>query len=388
MLMKVDRDELLRALGLVSGVPLAKSDIPILTNLVLTAGMADASVRGTDTEMDVSAPFAAEVSQPGQVCVGAKLMHGIVKRLPEKQPVSLTVRDGKLKIVCGRSRFELSVIHAEDYPSFAAQGSVSGKIWRFEVEADLFRRMLSSVRHTMSKEETRYYLCGVYLHIKDDAPDHLKAVSTNGHQLALQSMLAPVGAHGMPGIIIPSATIGEMMKLLPDKGQLVTISVSERFIWMDFPDGLAMGSKLIEGTYPDYARVIPQGNKHHVLCEADALAAAIDRVATVGNEHKEVSLCIDSRGGMAVICENREIGVGRDKLDKVEVSGPKRVLSFNFRYLTSMLANYAGATVKLRYQDVDSPVLITIAGSDAGLQVLMPLRTASNEALKELEEAA
>lgn len=388
MLLKADRDELLRALGLVSGVPMTKSDIPILTNLVLTAGRANASLRGTDTEMDISAPFAAEVSQAGQVCVGAKLLFSIVKRLPEKQPVSLTLKDGKLKIVCGRSRFELSVLPAEDYPSFASQGSVSSRIWRFEVEADLFRRIIGGVRHTMSKEQTRYYLCGVLLHLSEEEPIRLKAVSTNGHQLALQSMLAPVGAHGMPGIIIPSSTIGEMIKLLPDKGQLVEISVSERFVWMEFPDGLAMGSKLIEGAYPEYMRVVPQGNKHHARCEADVLAAAIDRVATVGSETKEVALCIDPRGGMSVVCENREIGVGRDRLDKVEVSGPKRVLSFNHRYLTGMLANYAGATVELRYDAVDAPVLITMVGSDTGFQVLMPMRTASNYALQELEEAA
>jgi DNA polymerase-3 subunit beta len=387
MLLKADRDELLRALGLISGVPLSKSDIPILSHLVLTAGMADASLRGTDTEMDVSAPFAAEVSQPGQVCVGAKLLFNIVKRLPEKQPVSLTLKDGKLRIVCGRSRFDLSVLPAEDYPSFAAQGSVSGRIWRFEVWGDLFRRMLSGVRHTMSKEETRYYLCGVYLHVTQDEPAKLKAVATNGHQLALQSLLAPVGAHDMPGIIIPSGAVVEMLKLLPDESELVTVSVSERFVWLDFPDGLAMGSKLIDGTYPDYMRVVPQGNEHYVRCEADVLAAAIDRVTTVASEHKEVSLCIE-RSGLSVICENTSIGVGRDRLDKLEVGGPKRLLSFNHRYISGMLANYAGATVELRYANAETPVLITMVGSDTGLQVLMPMRTASTYALNELEAAA
>jgi hypothetical protein len=123
-----------------------------------------------------------------------------------------------------------------------------------------------------------------------------------------------------------------MMKLLPDEGQLVTVAVGERFIWLDFPDGLAMGRSSSRAPIPNMRASFRRGHKHFVRCQADSLAMAIDRVATIGSEHKDVSLSIDPKGGLTVICENREVGVGRDRLDTVEVSRPKRVLSFNHRY--------------------------------------------------------
>jgi DNA polymerase-3 subunit beta len=379
MLMKVDRDELERVVGLAASAAKPKSDIVILSQLLLIAAPHGCTLRGCDTEIDITAPFAAEVSHPGQICVGARLLQSIVKRLPAGQPVSLTLKDGKLKIVCGRSRFELSTLPTDDYPLFSERGS---QVHQFEVEADLFSRLLAAVRHCQSKDETRYYLCGIHLHVTQEEPVKLIAVATNGHVLAKESMLAPVGAYGMPKVILPAGTVGEMLKLLPDKGQLVTLSVSERLIWLDRPDGLSMGN------YPDYERVIPRANKHSIRCDADSLAIAVGRVATICDaDHKEISLSIDPRGGVTVISERLEIGVGRDKIDNVEVSGPKRVLSFNHKYLTAMLSSYAGGQIELRYADAADPTLITIAGSDDGLQVLMPMRTNSREALSEAKAA-
>jgi DNA polymerase-3 subunit beta len=312
--------------------------------------------------------------------------------MPAGKSISLTylggqgTGGGRLRVVCGKSKFELATLSPDDFPPFSSAGS---QRWQFEIEASQLRGLLAAVKHAVSKDEARHYLNGIHMHVSSEEPVHLKAVATNGHILAMQSCLAPTGAYGMPPIIIPRDTVAEMVKLLPDNDQLVTLTVSSRMVWLEFPGGLSFGSKLIEGTYPDYDRVIPQGHPHCVRCDSGTLAASIDRVATLcGDKAHQVVVLMNPKGGLTLSVQNPEIGSAQDKIETVEMAGKKAAIGFNSRYLLQMLASYTGATVELRYSDAASPILMRLAGdaSQTGLQVLMPMR--HNIDAEKLGEAA
>jgi DNA polymerase-3 subunit beta len=379
----VERDELVRALGHVAHVPLRKTDVQILTCLLISAGGEGGSVRATNIEIDITAPFIAQVAAAGRIAVNARLLHDIVKRMPADQDVTLSLTKGKLLVASGKARFEIGTLQAEDYPDFSLAGK--GSSWRFEIEADRLRGQLTAVRHAISKEETRHYLNGVHLHVAEE-PAQLKAVATTGHMLALQSCMAPEGSEGMPAIIIPREAVAEMIKLLPDKSEPVTLTVSDRFVWLDLPGGLSFGSKLIEGTYPEYGRVIPREHPNFACIDADALAAALDRVATICDAaNTGITLIMDPKGGVTVTAERPEIGSASDRIEAEEIAGARAAIGFNCRYLAVMLQGYAGAKVELRYNSAADPVLMRQVGSEIGLQVLMPMRTAASE---QLEKAA
>lgn len=391
-----EKSELYRAAMYAAGAVAPRNAIPVLSHVVLTAHRDGGTIRGTDLDIEITAPFAAiAVTEQGRICLPARLFCDILKRVPDG-PVSLTylggegTGGGKCRIVCGKSKFELATLSPDDHPAFATAAGKS--TWLFEIDALHLRRLLAGVRHAVAKDETRYYLQGVYLHATPDEPVHLKAVATNGHILALQACLAPVGSYSMPPIIIPSDTVGQMLKLLPDEEQLVELIVSNAFVWLNFPNGLSLGSKLIEGTYPEYQRVIPQAHPHSVRCDADALATVVDRVATVCDSDakaRQVVMLMNPKGGITVRAESAAIGTAKDVLDTAEKATKRIALGFNHRYLLQILATYSGGTVELRYDKPDGPVLVTLAGdsSDIGLQVLMPMRHSMTEEQIEKEAA-
>jgi DNA polymerase-3 subunit beta len=180
-----------------------------------------------------------------------------------------------------------------------------------------------------------------------------------------------------------------MLKLLPDSGLLVTLTVSDRFVWLDMPAGASMGSKLLEGSYPDYDRVIPRSNPHVMRCDADTLAASLDRVATISTEKgHQVVILMNPRGPLTLTVSNLAIGTALDRVEGSEVKGKRLAIGFDARYLAQMLASYSGGTIELRYGEVDGPTLMTLAGdtSETGLQVLMPQR--HNVDAEKLDEAA
>jgi DNA polymerase III subunit beta len=388
MQLVVERDEFLRALAHAAGVAPRNTTIPILTHLVLRAEREGGSVRACDLDIDVTSPFRAEaVTEVGEVCVGAKLLHDVVKPMPEGKSIALTQVENRLRVVCGKSKFELATLSSDDFPQRPTNGRK--KDWQFEIEAARLRGLFAGVRHAISKDESRFYLTGIHLHVTAEEPVHLKAVATNGHIMALQACLAPTGAYGMPGIIVPRETVAEMLKLLPDNDTLVTLTASDRFVSLDFPGGLSLSSKLVDGTYPDYQRVIPSSNPHYMRCDADMLAASIDRVATLCAEKEhQVVILMNPKGALTLTVDNAAVGTALDRVDVLEVAGKKTALGFNYRYLLAMLASYSGGTVELRYHTPSDAILMTVAGdsTETGLQVLMPQRTSVDS--EKLDEAA
>ena len=374
MRLVIERSELLRALGHVSSVVEKRTTIPILSNVLLRAVPGTVSLKGTDLEREVVETAPAEVSQPGSITVSAHLLHDIVRKLPEGAQVSVeTGGDGaRLTVASGNSRFSLPMLQADDFPDLAA-GEMSHE---FELPAGDLQRLIEKTRFAISTEETRYYLTGIYLHTAPagakDGKTMLRAVATDGHRLAQFELPAPQGALGMPGVIIPRKTIHELHRLIEDQTSGLTIALSTSKI--QFRTGtVVMTSKLIDGTFPDYQRVIPQGNNKMMQVGNSEFATAVDRVSTVSTDRgRAVKLSIEgSRLVLTVV--NPDGGSATEEL-AVEYNADPLEIGFNARYLLDISGQLESETARFMLADPGSPTTVRDGDDTAALYVLMPMR--------------
>jgi DNA polymerase-3 subunit beta len=282
MRLVIERSELLRALGHVTSVVERRTTIPILSNVMIRASGQQLEFKATDLEREVIEQASAEVSTPGALTVPAHILHDIVRKLPDGAEVEL-VRDAereRLSLTAGHARFALQSLPAEDFPDLAA-GEMTHT---FQTTAQDLKRLLDKTRFAISTEETRYYLNGIYLH-PANAGGHatLRAVATDGHRLAQVELPCPAGAEGMPGVIIPRKTVHELYRLLEDTDAEVNVGVSATKVRFEIGT-VTVTSKLIDGTFPDYGRVIPQGNDKELKVSNSQFMGAVDRVSTIASE--------------------------------------------------------------------------------------------------------
>ncbi|WP_170937393.1 MULTISPECIES: DNA polymerase III subunit beta [Rhodomicrobium] len=369
--MTVERDVLLKVLSHAAAVPETKNTIPILNCLVIGTDGEGGFVRATDTDLEICAPFEAHVIKKGSVAAPARLLADIVKRMPSKAQIAVSIFKEKLRLVCGNSKFDLGVLPADDYPFPQVK---EGPVWRFEIEAERLRSLFAGVRHAIANDETRFYLNGIYLHVTDAEPSHLRAVATNGHMLAMVACEAPPLSQGMAGVIVPKKTIGEMMKLLPTGSGLVTLTVSSRLIGLELAGGWMLSSKLIEGTFPDYPRVIPTDNPHRAKTAADSLAGAIDRIATLCDaDHAGIVMIMKPGGPITIAVDRAALGSGRD-LVGADTTGQRAAIGINHRYMAAILASLSGATLEVHYNSSSDPVVFRVEGSEDSVNVLSPMK--------------
>ena len=252
----IERGTLLKGLSHVQSVVERRNTIPILSNVLIEA-TADGGLRlmATDLDLQINERIAAAVDQPGATTVSAHTLFDIARKLPEGAQVQLSAAEGRLAIVAGRARFSLGTLPREDFPVIA-EGELPTS---FELPADTLKQMIDKTRFAISTEETRYYLNGIFLHVTKDATPVLKAAATDGHRLARVTMPRPEGAEEMPDVIVPRKCVGELRKLLDEVDGSVGVSLSGTKIRFDLGQAV-LTSKLIDGTFPDYSRVIPTGN--------------------------------------------------------------------------------------------------------------------------------
>jgi DNA polymerase-3 subunit beta len=380
MQMTIERDAFLKALSAALGAVDGKSEVPIFTHVLIGVDGEAGFIRGTDMDLEIALPFEAQIVAPGSLAAPARLLHDIVKRLPSKAQIGLSVDKGKLKLVCGNSRFQIAFLPADEYPSLGAGAGLSSL---FEIEADKLKAMLAGVRHAIANDESRHYLNGVHLHVVHGQTPQLKAVATNGHMLALQACEAPVQSDSMPPIILPKRTVGEFLKALPTSSERVALTVSDRLVTLELAGGWRLTSKLIDGSYPDYVRVIPADNPHRAKASADLLAKALERISTLCDaNHAGIVVMMKPEGPITLTTERADLGSGRDQV-AAEVWGRKAAIGFNHRYLAAILASLSGSTLQLHYNSAADPMLIRVDGSDDVLNVLMPMRVAATEPLEE-----
>src|SRR5919108_3583266 len=371
MRLLIERSELLSALGHVTSVVERRTTIPILSNVLLKASGVVLEFTATDLERVVTEPAPAEVGQPGVATVPAHILHDIVRKLPDGAQVEMK-RDaerGRLTLTSSHARFALQTLPAEDFPDLAV-GEMSHE---FEMPAVDLKRLIDKTRFAISTEETRYYLNGIYFHTaaRDPAPT-LRAVANDGHRLAQVELPRPSGAEGMPGVIIPRKTVHELHRLLEDAESTVSVAVSPSKVRFEIGT-VTLTSKLIDGTFPDYARVIPQGNDK-VLQVANAdFMSAVDRVSTIASERGR-AVKLNLAPGLLVLSVNNPDGGSATEELTVTYSAAPLEIGFNARYLLDIASQLESGTALFKLADPGSPTVVRDGSDDSALYVLMPMR--------------
>ncbi len=367
----LERSNLLKSLNHVHRVVERRNTIPILSNVLLSAEGGSLELKATDLDLEVTEATAAAVEQNGATTVPAYLLYDIVRKLPDGAEVMLkTDEDGNaMSVVSGRSSFRLQCLPQSDFPESSA--GTFPHIFRLESEA--LKGLIEKTQFAISTEETRYYLNGIYLHaIETGGKLKLRSVATDGHRLARAEIDAPAGSEGMPGIIIPRKTVSELQKLVDDPDVAVTTELSDTKIRFTI-GSVVLTSKLIDGTFPDYQRVIPSGNDKKLVIDRQSFAAAVDRVSTISSERgRAVKLSIAS-GQLTLTVNNPDSGSATEELPADYESDPIEI-GFNARYLLDVAAQLSGDSAEFMLADAGSPTLITDSADEHALYVLMPMR--------------
>jgi DNA polymerase-3 subunit beta len=371
MKVTLERTALLKSLGHVHRIVERRNTIPILANVLLQASGRALVLKATDLDIEMTETVVADVGQPGATTLPAHVLHDIVRKLPDGAQVSLETSgdSGQLLLRSGRSRFNLQSLPESDFPDLTA-GELTHK---FSIAAGDLKRLIDKTQFAISTEETRYYLNGIYLHTQEsDGHTMLRAVATDGHRLARLEMPAPAGSTGMPGIIVPRKAVAEVQRLIEAGGPDVLVELSTAKIRFTFDD-VVLTSKLIDGTFPDYARVIPAGNDKFLTVDRASFAAAVDRVSTISSERgRAVKLALVD-GKLTLSVTNPDSGSATEELEVDYDSGPLEI-GFNARYLLDITEQLDSDTALFKLADPGSPTLVQDRDGAAALYVLMPMR--------------
>ncbi len=371
MQITLERDALLASLGAVARVVERRTTIPILSNVLLKSEAAHLRITATDLDIqaDTQINLDALDHAVGSFTVPAATLHDIVKKLNAGAQVSISRPDDATVLVkSGRSRFTVQALPASDFPDLAA-GEMSH---RFTLPGQVLAEMLDEVQFAISTEETRYYLNGIYLHqLEGEDGPKLRMVATDGHRLSRREIAAPEGAIGMPGIIIPRKMVGEVRKLADFKGDLA-FELSKAKLQVS-AGATVFISKLIDGTFPDYQRVIPASNSKRATLETKAFAAALDRVATISGERGRAVKCAFADGKLTLSVRNPDAGDAIEEVD-CDYDDPPIEVGFNARYLADILGALGGDTVLMKLEDPGSPTVLTRSEGSPLVTVLMPMR--------------
>lgn len=371
MKVTVERAQLLKSLGHVHRVVERRNTIPILGNVLIRGESGKLSLKATDLDLEVTETLPAEVAPGGSTTVPAHMLYDIVRKLPDGSQIVLEASGDRavLAVRAGRSRFTLQTLPESDFPDLAA-GEMTHS---FKLPAANMKRLIDRTQFAISTEETRYYLNGIYLHSAgSNKAATLRAVATDGHRLAQVEMDLPKGATGMPGVIVPRKTVGEVQRLIEDSEAEINVELSQTKIRFTIGD-VVLTSKLIDGTFPDYGRVIPANNDKQLIVDKKDFEAAVDRVSTISSERgRAVKLALSS-GKLVLSVTNPDSGSATEELE-VDYASDALDIGFNSRYLLDIAAQLDGEAAVLKLADPGSPTLIHDKEPKGALYVLMPMR--------------
>ncbi|MDI2075517.1 DNA polymerase-3 subunit beta [Bradyrhizobium japonicum] len=366
----VEQASLVKALARIKSVVEKRNTIPILSNVLIEVEQDKLRMKATDLDLEVIDVVPAQVAAKGTATVPASLLNDIVRKMPTGSQITLEQNDAAntVAVKSGRFRSTLQTLPPQDFPDLSA-GDLTHS---FALTGANLHRLIQRVEFAISTEETRYYLNGIYLHTRKDGNRHtLRGVATDGHRLARLDVDLPEGATGMPGIIIPRKTVTEVKNLFNVGDQEVQIELSQnkiRFIAGD----LVLTSKLIDGQFPDYDRVIPQNNDRVLKVPRSEFSAAADRVATISSERGRAVKVSLTGGKITLTVSNPDAGSAVDELD-AEYSADSMEIGFNSRYLHEIVTQVQGDSLEVNLADPGSPTLFKGSDTDA-LYVLMPMR--------------
>ncbi|MES2338829.1 MAG: DNA polymerase III subunit beta [Pseudomonadota bacterium] len=366
----IERATLLKGLSHVQSVVERRNTIPILSNVLIEAsGEGTIRLMATDLDLQVDETVAAAVDQPGTTTVSAHTLFDIARKLPEGSQVELAAAEGRLTIRAGRYNSSLPTLPRDDFPVIA-EGELPTQ---FELPAETLKQIIDKTRFAISTEETRYYLNGIFLHTSEEGGQPvLKAAATDGHRLARVTVVRPEGAEAMPDVIVPRKCVAELRKLLDEVDGSVGVSLSGSKIRFDLGQAI-LTSKLIDGTFPDYSRVIPTANDKLLKLDPRAFEEGVDRVSTIASEKtRAVKMAVD-RDKITLSVTSPENGAAVEEVPGDYASIPIEI-GFNSRYLLDILGQIQGDSVEVHLADAAAPTLIRENDKAPALYVLMPMR--------------
>ena len=371
MKLTIERAALLKSLAHAQSVVERRTTIPILSNVRLEAADGRLGVTATDMDLAVVESVAADVGRDGVTTASAHVIHDIVRKLDEGAQVDLEfdVAAERLALASGQAQFSLPTLPAEEFPAMAVDNFTNN----FALPAASLRRMIDKTRFAISTEETRYYLNGIYLHaarVGEDAV--LRAVATDGHRLSRVDVALPEGAADIPGVILPRKAVGELRKLIDEVSDDVAVSASETKVRFAF-DQVVLTSKLIDGTFPDYERVIPADNDKIMEIDGNRLTQAVDRVATIATDKTRSVKMTLSKGRLVMSANSPESGSASEEIEVSYDAGDLEI-GFNSRYLLDVTSQVDGERIRFAMADPLSPTVLSDTGDSGALFVLMPMR--------------
>ena len=371
MKVSIERATLLKAVSQAQSVVERRNTIPILANVLIEAEGNTVTFRATDLDIEVLDKAPAQVERAGATTVSAVTLHEIVRKLPDGALVQLSEDGGagRLTVTAGRSNFNLATLPKEDFPVMASSEYATN----FTAKAEVLRKLFDKSKFAISTEETRYYLNGVYMHIADGEEGRvLRCVATDGHRLARIDAPLPSGAEAMPGVIVPRKTVGELRKLLDEDEMDIAVSVSETKVRFATPD-ITLTSKVIDGTFPDYSRVIPTGNTRRLEVDASEFAKAVDRVATVSSERsRAVKLQLDE-DRLVLSVNAPDSGAAEEELAVAYGDDPLEI-GFNAKYLLEIASQVDRENAGFMFNSSGDPTLMREGSDTSAVYVVMPMR--------------
>ena len=374
LLIKTRRDVLLAPLQAVSGIVERRHTLPILSNVLLEKRGQVLTLLATDIEIQITtSTTGASGEGDGAVTVGARKLQEILRSLPEAAEVSLILEDRRMQVKAGKSRFNLQTLPADDFPCMALS---EGEARRFAVSQKQFRHLLAQTHYSMATQDVRYYLNGLLLLVEGG---ELRAVATDGHRLAYASMaLGDTGDASPPDsgqrqeVILPRKTVIELNRLLADSDEPLSIEILPAQIRFQFGQ-INLVSKLIDGRFPDYQRVIPTALRNVVAVERSLLLQSMIRAAILTNEKFRGVRLVLADGSLKIMAANAEQEEAQEEIE-VDYSGEPLDVGFNVSYLLDVLNNTADDMIERGFNDANSSALLTIPGNDRFKYVVMPMR--------------
>ena len=373
MKVTIARAELMRGLQHAQAILERRNTIPILSNVMLEAKSGRIVITSTDLDIAFHEEISADVETSGSITVPGHLFFDIARKLSDDTKIGLETQDGRMIVTAGRARFSIPTLSAKEYPVMMPEtGS------EFTMSVKNLQSLLTRPRFAMSTEDTRYYLNGIYLHIgqsSDKSRDLLYAVATDGHRLRMATVEKPEDMSAdTPDIIIPRKAVNEICRVLdgasPD--ETVSLSISKGKIRIQFGK-IDFISKTVDGTFPDYSRVIPTSHNSSLTADAEVLKNIIDRVSIVALERTKAVKMEMSDQGTIVSVTSPDMGTATETASG-EFEGPNLTIGFNSSYLQEILSQYGKDKIEMLLGDAGSPTLIRKVGTVDDLSVLMPMR--------------
>ncbi len=362
----IEKSVLLKAIARLQSLVEKRNTIPILANVKIEASENKLVLTVTDMDLVASEQIEANIASSGSLTVPALTLYDIVRKLPEGSQVALKADAGssRLNVTAGASNFTLSYLPADDFPVMS-EGELTHK---FTMSSKDFLKLVEKTRFAMSNEETRYYLNGVYFHISNGK---LRAVATDGHRLASVEAEAPAGAAGMPGIIIPRKAVNEISKLLENQSE-VSIALSETKIKFN-AGGIELLSKVVDGTFPDYQRVIPDNNTKLATVSSTLFNEAVDRVSTIAADKTRAVKIKFDKDAITLNSQGLEGTSAKEVIDCTYGSEALEV-GFNSRYVLEMMTQIKSDKINIALDTSNSPALITDPTDTSAVYIIMPMR--------------